>query len=150
MDENTIRQIVRDEIAKAAQQAQYTVTRVPVHTHNNTDAPNIPSSNVTGFQSLPAQPNQSPSGGVISLLMLDGQTVNGIPNTPSSSNPPAVYTYPVPFIWGYGVGTHSAFNGGTAPEGTLIAFHNGDGINQLWIMMESKWRGVNLDQGPIS
>jgi len=128
MDENTIRQIVRDEIAKNKQQSQYSVNRVPVHAHNGIDSPNLDPHSVNGFVGLPSNSTPAASAGVLGLL--GQQTVNGPPDTNASFNPPTVVVYPIPIIYGFGVGDQSAFNGGEAPQGTVLFFDN-NGVNLL-------------------
>ncbi len=48
MDENQIRQIIKQEIRQAQGQGAFNINQVPLHTHTGTgaDAPKIPSSSV--------------------------------------------------------------------------------------------------------
>lgn len=100
MDENEVRQIVQEEIEKAAQQAQYGVSRVPVHTHNNIDSPNLNQPSITGFTAL-----DGIAGGVANPDLLNGQAlvfgdrvVGSKPNI-SYTN---IYNYALPVVYGYG------------------------------------------------
>lgn len=97
MDENTVRQIAIDEIAKAAQKAQYSVSRTPIHIHNNTDAPNVPAQNVTGFKILPAS-----IGGVLDPIILNGQYYNVLENAVGQPITPTAVEFPITIIYGYG------------------------------------------------
>lgn len=116
--------------------AQYAVPKVPVHIHNGIDAPKIPGSSVQTFIAIPGT-----GDGVFSESSLQAQFVNtqdGI-----FPNPGNVYVPQVPIIYGFGVGTNSAFNYGSAENGTMIIFNN-LGTTQLWVMVDETWRGVDL------
>lgn len=57
--------------------------------------------------------------------------------------------YGFPIVNGFGVGTFSAFNGGDAPDGTIMAFTNAT-TNQLYIRIANSangpiWAGVELN-----
>lgn len=97
MNEQQIRQIVQDEIKSSKQTSQYTVTRTPVHTHNNTDAPNVPAQNVVGFNILPAV-----DGGVIDPILLNGQYFNVLENSVDQPITPTAVDFPITIIYGYG------------------------------------------------
>lgn len=141
MDENTIRQIVREEIADAAQKAQYSVTRVPVHTHNNIDSANLSPYSITGFQALPGK-----GGGVLALAA--GQTVSGPPSDNNILNPPLIMVFPMPVI--YAAGAFTSFNTGTAPNGTAIFFDTGSKTTSaLWIKTLNGWYFITPDGGPL-
>lgn len=120
MDESQIRKIVQDEIAKASQKAQYTVTRTPVHTHNNIDSPNIQPHAIIGFQTLPGT-----TLGVADPVLLNGQTINNIPNTTSSFDYPRFDVYPLPVIYGYGTSTTQTLTG-TPSSGATSATLTGN------------------------
>ncbi len=150
MNEQEIRKIIQEEIKKAAQTAQYGVTRVPVHTHNNIDSPNLPPHSVTGFQNLPANQTPAASAGVLGVLA--GQSVSGPPSDPLVISPstiptllPQISVFPIPIIYGYGVGVHSAFNGGEAPNGTVLFFSNGLTLSGLWVKTPDGWYGFSPD-----
>lgn len=145
MDENKIREIVRDEIARNKQQSQYAVNRVPVHTHNGIDSPNLSPTSTQGFVPLPSNGTPVGSEGVLGLL--GAQTVNGPPNTNASFNPPTVVVYPIPTIYGFGVGVNSAFNGGEAPQGTVLMFDNNGSatLSFLFIKTADGWARIKVD-----
>lgn len=140
MDRNEITQLIRSEIAKAGVASRFQLSPVNTHTHTGrgSDAPNIPGTSVTAFQQIPT----------------DGSSVLG-PNSLNTQNfsylgqlnSTPVLTVPLVEISGFGVGVHSAFNGGTAPEGTMVLFTNGDSLSFLCIKSEQSstgWYGVNL------
>lgn len=137
-----IQAMVRKEARDIATQVykelgtKFGVPSVPLHVHNGSDAPKIPSSSMANFISIDGTP-----GGVFSQSILAGQfvnTQNGI-----FPNPPTTYIQQVPIIYGFGVGAASAFNGGTATNGTMLIFNNG-ATTQLWVMVDDAWRGVDL------
>lgn len=132
MDENQVKKIVQDEIEKAAKKAQYGVTRVPVHTHNNIDSLNIPAKSVNGFATLPGPP-----GGVVALAT--GQTMSGPPTNGSTLAPPQVVVYPIPIIYGPGVGPGGIFSEGEAPDGTVLFFDSLSADRGLWVKTENGW-----------
>lgn len=75
MNEQDIRKIVQDEISRSSQKAMYSVTNVPIHSHNGSDSPNVPATNVTGFLPLSAI-----DGGVLDpriLGVLTAETLTG-------------------------------------------------------------------------
>lgn len=142
MDEDEIRQlvqeIVRDELAKSREEAQYSVTRVPAHIHNNMDAPNLPPHSVAGFLPLPGT-----GSGVLALAA--NQSVSGPPADNSILNPPAVYVFPVPVIYAGGGGA-AAFNAGTAPNGAMLFFDTGSKVTSaLWVKTLNGWYGITPD-----
>lgn len=152
MDEKKMRQIAEEVFNEKLNETQFGFTSIPYHVHNGTDSPVILPLSVTGFASLPAN---NPDG-IVSPTTLDTQiftfnskTVNGSGGLDNKTRASAVYIYPTPIIYGYGVGTHSAFNGGDAPYGTLICFSNAGTTAQLFIKIDDGtstgiWRGVTL------
>ncbi len=133
-----VKKEIADAIAKYANDQKYAVTQVPVHTHNGIDSPKIDADDIPQFVPLPATP-----GGVVSPDVLDTQTINDI--VLGSQNPPTIYVNPVPIIYGYGVGVHSAFNGGDAPNGSAVFFENGLSLSKLYIKTEYGWYGIPVD-----
>ena len=83
MDEK-IRQIVQEELQKYATDNQYTVNAAPIHFHNNTDSSQIPLSSI--IESLSMSAPQGTTSGVFNSNILNGQTINAIPN-PAPGNP---------------------------------------------------------------
>lgn len=134
-NEQKMRQIAKEVFDQELAKTQYGFSSIPFHTHNQTDSPKIPPTSVNNFASLPATP-----GGVLS------------PDNISVSQPPFGIIYPNPVIRGVGVGSFSAFNGGSAPLGSMVVFLPPDSTvdaPNLWIMLENSlseptWYGVNL------
>ncbi len=119
--------------------SQYGVPSVPVHDHDGVDSLQIPTENIPAFLPLP-----STTGGVISSAMLNTQTLNNAV-TSGQNNPANAFTFPLNIIYGYGVGVFSAFNGGDAPEGSVILFANGTTNGaQIFVRIQGGWRGVDL------
>lgn len=147
-----IQPFVQKEIADMFEQqykqyaTKYGVASVPLHRHNGADAPTIGDESITNFGPLP-----STEGGVANLLVLGGQLFNNEVDIATgrslngNGSPPKVFVMTVPVVYGYGVGSGSAFNGGDAPEGTVLLFSNGDGINQILWRAGTTWRGINVD-----
>lgn len=140
MDENRVRQIIAEEIAKAASSGRFSLTSIPRHTHNGADSPIIPGTSVSSLLPVPGNP-----GNVLGLDTLDTQTFSYL----GELNKTPILMLPLGIIQGFGVGTHSAFNGGTAPEGTMVLFTNGPTLSFLCIKVStdvtaSGWLGVNL------
>lgn len=146
MNEQQVKDIATQVFKDLSTQAQFNVTPVPIHLHNQIDSPKIPPTSVTGFVALPANnPN-----GVVSPVTLDTQKVNNFDTTKGINQQP-LYAYPLNIIYGYGVGVHSAFNGGDASEGSVICFSNAGTTAQLFIKVQTGnspdtfiWRGVTL------
>lgn len=145
--EQRIREIFKEEIEKSQQEAQYSVARVPVHTHNNIDAPNVPAPNVTGFLPLSAV-----DGGVLDPDNLETRTAfweqvtldGGQTNT---GNRALIPVFPVPIISGDKGEEAFDFAGGDAPDGTLLLYKGGD-YWQLWGMFFGSWKGITLPFSP--
>lgn len=138
MDEKQIRQIVQEEINQYMIVKQYNISKIPGHEHNGVDTVKLPTSSMVDAISVTGT-----VGGVLDPLILDTQTVNRI-STTNTKNPPSFFELAPPVIYGFGVGVHSAFNGGLAEERTMIVFSNG-GVSTLWFMLDGTWRGVNLN-----
>ncbi len=130
--------IVTETLAKA----QYSVPAVPDHHHNGSDASILDPLATKGFQLLPAT-----SGGVVSPGVMGNQSITQGPNVAGFGYLAGIGTgfpfniYPVPIIYGNGVGVDSEFNGGDAPEGTVLFFENGPTISGMWVKTNSGWRG---------
>lgn len=138
MNETQVRQIFQEMFQQQTGQTQYQVSSIPSHVHNGIDSQKIPPTSVTNFIPLPANnTGDSTTAGVLST------------NNIGVSTPPFNIIYPFPVIRGYGVGTFSGFNGGTAQFGSAVIFMN-DTLYQLWIRLEQGdgtpiWAGVTLD-----
>lgn len=158
MDEAKMKQIAEEVFTEKLRQTQYGFQSQPYHIHSGTDSPRLPFASIVNTLPLPAR---NPDG-VISPIILDTQVftlgtaavdgAGGLLNKPLQST---VYIYPTPIIYGYGVGVHSAFNGGDAPFGTLLCFSNQGTNAQLFIKVDDGngtggvWFGFNNDVGPI-
>lgn len=129
--------------------SRFGVNQTPIHTHNGVDSPTLAPAALDPFQALRTTP-----GAIFAPSNIAGQNVsNPITGTLSFSTvPTSVYVAPVPYIEGDGVGVSSAFNGGEAPIGTIIAFANA-GVRQLWWRIynvgtdSNKWVGIDLSGG---
>lgn len=128
------------------QATKYGVASVAFHTHNNVDSPRLSSGSIQEMNVLPAT-----TGGVANLDILDTQTINKV-YAQGVLNPPTVYTYPAPIVFGHGVGTASQFNGGSAPNGTVLIFNNGlsQALNQIWWRADGNWYGCIATLGPMA
>lgn len=145
MNEQQIRGLIEQVFDEKLKQTQYNVASIPYHVHNQTDSPRIPPTSVIGYVPLP-----STTGGIVNPVILDTQIINNRATT-NKPNPPEIDVYPLPIIYGYGVGVHSAFNGGDAPVGSLVCFSNAGTTAQLFIKIQTGespdtfiWRGVTL------
>lgn len=143
LNEELIRSIVRDEMQKNYMSGS---PDVPPHSHNDTDGFKINPMDLIGFNAVITTNNKNlvpETGkyeyGYASPLNIGstGQLTQSIVNVNNA-------TYPIPYVLGFGVGVFSAFNGGFAENGTLIAFSNAGTTGQLWIRIEGKWKGVAL------
>ena len=154
LTEQQIRQIVKDEMNKNYSSGN---PLVPPHTHNGTDNLNINPVDLVGWTPLPISPikylnpAQNNNGtisqpaiqefGFASSQQLEGGSVLGsnqfITNT-------TIAQYPIPIVNGFGVGVTGAFNGGYAPEGTLVFFNNAS-LSCLYIRVDGGWRGANFN-----
>jgi len=124
---------------------QYNVGKVPTHMHNGIDSLKIPPTSVEVFQVLPAT-----SGGVVdpaiigNKVMTQGPTERGYGNFATVSQ--AVFpVYPIPVMYGNGVGVDSAFSYGDAPSGTMVFFDNGLTLSGLYIKTANGWYGFTPD-----
>lgn len=138
MTEAEIRQIVQDEYQNLG--SRFGVNQTPIHSHNNIDSPQLDPSSVKAFIALPATPSTSVIGQANLYAQPVGQAYPQL--NASRSN---VYSPSIPYITGYGVGDASAFNGGTAPDGSILLFSNGSNISQIWWHVGGSWRGINVD-----
>jgi hypothetical protein len=145
LTEQQIRQIVKDEMNKNYSSGN---PLVPPHTHNGTDNLNINPVDLVGWTPIPTTPQTYTNEltglqefGFGSPQQLEGGSVFGSNQFLNNST---IAQYPIPIVTGFGVGVTGAFNGGYAPEGTLVYFNNST-LNGLYIRIEGIWRGVNLN-----
>lgn len=116
---------------------QFQISKIQNHTHNGTDTQKIEPSAITSFIPVTGVTN-----GVFAKNNLGNQSVNVQGRITYS--PIGVYVPQLPIIYGFGVGVDSQFNGGNAPEGTMVFFNNGSTVNQLWVMADGTWRGADF------
>lgn len=130
---------------------------VDPHTHNGTDNLQINPVDLIGWSPIPSTSQQylNPAKdiydngfqygkyeyGFASPQQLQSDT-GGLPQYLSNST---LAIYPIPIVNGYGVSNAGAFNGGYAPEGTLVFFNNGSTLSNLYIRINGGWRGVNFN-----
>lgn len=139
-------------VTQKLQEAQYTVARIPDHHHNGTDSSVLEPTSNSAFSPLPSTfTGQASTAGVVNSSLLGNQVVGqgsqtvGYGNSVTGTNQNSkgiFYTSPIPVIYGSGVGTDSQFNGGDAPQGTMIFFSNGTTISGLWVKLnDGTWAG---------
>lgn len=161
MDENKIRQIVRDEINKSQSGLPY----VPPHLHDGSSNLLI-NQQTLGFIPVPQHLNKTTfnytaeSNGVRINNLEDPVYGFGSPNILEPADAthvaqyvtnPFVFINPIPVVVGNGVGNQSAFNGGSAPDGTIVAFLTGSTTTSfLYVRFSGSWYGVNLAATPVT
>lgn len=126
MNENQVRQI--------ATEIYNTLSRAPHSVQGWSGNPLLPQfANVSNGAS-----------GVLSANKTVGQSVNVNPSTNKSNSTP--FVMPVPVIYG---GSTTTFQGGSAPNGTVVLFLNGITV-QLWVRAYDsvagapQWFGVDF------
>lgn len=143
LTEQEVRDIVRDEMQKNYMSGS---PNIPPHSHNGTDGLNIAPVDLIGFSPIPSsfQKFQNPDGSSeygygspAKLVSGDGTHFAQYINDQNTA------VYPIPIVVGNGVGVQGAFEGGYAPEGTMVLFA---GIAQpiLYIRFDGGWYGVVL------
>ena len=145
-----IQKEIQTEFAKLYHQYanKYGVASVPLHRHNGSDSPIIGNASIFNFTALPATP-----GGVANEDVLDAQVINNpAQNADGNKNPnPAnIYVMPIPIIYSSsGVGPGSAFEGGDAPQGTLVFFDGANAtLSGLWAKTQNGWYRIATTSGP--
>ena len=132
MTPEEVRRIVRQEMQQAGAANRFQLSPNNRHIHNGQDAPTLPGTSIDAFQQIPTTPDS-----VLGINNLGRQTyfyLGQLGVTP-------VLTLPLAAINGFGVGVNSAFNGGDAPEGTMILFTNGDTLSYLCIKSDASSTG---------
>lgn len=146
--------IIQQEARKAAEAVynengtKYGVAQVPAHSHNGVDSVQIDPSGMTGFNFLSSQGN-----GVLSPTNIGDRIVfwNQAKIDSGGISSPLGYrsqfpTFPLVIING-DLGEESLpFQGGEAPDGTLIAYKTGDQW-QLWFRLWGTWHGISFGAG---
>lgn len=126
-------------------EAQYKPPKVPDHHHNSVDSARVNLADVDNVYTL-----SGTGTGIISPATLQNQSISqgsflagyGNLSLGATPNKIVVTSSPIPTIYGHGGGADSQFNGGDAPDGTLIFFNNGVSISGLWIMQSGTWFGI--------
>lgn len=155
LTEIQIREIVQDEIKKNYLSG---APRIDPHDHNGDNSRAINPANLIGWSVIPVSPSQvylnpiQNAGGTItgpgiqeygfaSPQQLEGGSSFGFNQF---INDTTIAQYPIPIVTGFGVGATGAFNGGYAPEGTLVFFNNSS-LSCLYIRVDGAWRGVSFN-----
>lgn len=153
LTEEQIRKIVREEMNKNYFSGN---PQVPPHSHNGTDSLNVNPVDLVGWTAIPISPQTylNPAQNEYSNVLQSGKyeygfgsnnqllsDTGGLPQYLSNST---IAIYPIPVVNGYGVGNAGAFNGGYAPEGTLVFFNNVS-LSCLYIRINGAWRGVSFN-----
>lgn len=135
------------EAVYAERGTQYAVADVPDHNHNGVNSNQIPASSIQEFVPLDSTGlgvNASLSG-VLAVAAAEGQFLNDSDGSKARSS--GVYLKPVPIIYGHGVGVGSQFDGGIAPDGTMLIFSNPAVAQELWWKVGGQWWGVGATAG---
>lgn len=151
LTENEVREIVREEMTRNYMSGS---PDVPPHSHNGTDALNVSPVDLEGFTPMPTsrQTYLNPVTGLYEYGFASTayETTSGLVGGTDAANVSqyvanaSVAQYPIPIVVGNGVGAQSAFNGGYAPEGTLVFFANGT-ASVLYIRFDGGWLGANFN-----
>lgn len=145
--------IVNEVLAKQ----QFIVPAIPDHHHNGTDSSTLGIEALDMFLPLPATGDGNPNhAGVVNPALLGNQSVaqgsvlvgygsNAVAT--NQSNKGVFTTAPIPVIYGQGVGSSSAFNGGQAPIGTVVMFTNNGvlSLSGLYVKTIFGWLGVQAN-----
>lgn len=145
LTEEKIREIIRDEMRKNYMSGN---PRVDSHSHNGTDNLNIDPQDLIGFSPIPTSTTVyvNESTGISEYgFASPQQLVGGSATSPSQFlHLSTIAQYPIPVVQGFGVGVSSAFNGGHAPDGTVVFFDNVS-ASTLWVRSNGKWRGTSMN-----
>ncbi len=147
LTEQEIRAIVQDEMRKNYNSGN---PQTPPHNHDGTDGFFINPIDLIGWTPMPVSPTKylNQSTGLNEYGFASPQQMAG--GDSSGAGHPSQYAlrtdigqYPIPIIVGNGAGVQSAFEGGYAPEGTLVYFA-GTAQNGLYIRFDGRWEGVGF------
>lgn len=149
MTEEQIRQIVRDEMDNNYNSGS---PDVPYHTHNGTDSQSIPGTNIEGFQPVPYTTSQKYLNPDTGLFEYGFASINTL-SAGNTAGHMAQYVInqgaainPIPIVVGNGVGVQGAFNGGYAPDGTVVLFETGAAsTSYLYVRSRGVWFGFLAD-----
>lgn len=150
MTPDQVRQIVKDEINKNYNSGD---PSVPAHEHNGNDALTLnPITSVQGFTPIPVSNTKylntvdgTYEYGFASPLELSVGNSSHASQSLLNSN---IAQYPIPVIYGNGAGIQGSFNGGYAPDGTLVFFYNISAPTTqsgLYIRVDGAWLGVGFN-----
>lgn len=120
---------------------------VPPHSHDGGDGLQVDIVNVIGISSVASNNIKylNPTTGRSEISFLGNLTPGNSSHAPQTfDNTDVTFLTRVPIIQGNGVGVQSSFNGGYAPNGTLMFFANGTLLNGLYVRANDQWYGVNL------
>jgi len=151
LTEKQIREIIQNEMKKNYFSGN---PRVDPHAHNGTDNLNINPVDLIGFTPIPTAPTeyindfygtyQYPFAAKQQLVQASAtKAAQIIANT-------TIAMYPIPVIYGVddgGAPPQAEFNGGYAPEGSLVIFcalNNNTVKNLLYVRAGGRWLGVPL------
>ena len=153
LTEQEIRAIVKDEMRKNYMSGS---PDVPPHSHNGTDGLNVDPIDLNGFTPIPVTGKTyintitgkyeygfgTPSNK--SGVGTSGGLIGGTPGFPSqyiaNTN---IIQYPIPIVVGNAGTAQTQFNGGYAPEGTLVYFA-GSANKGLYIRFDGGLEGVGF------
>jgi len=144
LTEQQIRDIVNEEVRKNYYAGS---PAIPPHSHNGTDNLNIDPHDLVGFTNIPTSTQKYLNNltGQMEYGFGSPQQLVGGDSTHMSQylNNVTTAQYPIPIVVGNGAGPQGSFEGGYAPEGTLVLFA---GITNpiLYIRWDGQWRGVAL------
>lgn len=147
LTEQQVREIVQDEMNRNYRSGS---TQIPPHIHDGSNSPVINLLNLTGFSAIPttAKKYLNPNNGLSEYgYGYVGQLEPGsATHTPQYLANPAVVQIPIPVVVGNGVGTQGAFNGGYAPDGTMVLFTTGaPTLSLLYIRFNGQWYGISVN-----
>lgn len=140
MNEEQIRRIVKEEMAKNYSSGS---PEVPPHQHNGIDNLQVSAVDIKGFEPTPSG-NNSYQNRFMSYRAL------GFANLKVLKNPSFELEENIPVILSNNVildntsGLAGGFQGGYAPEGTIVFFQTPLTFYQLWARIGGAWRGIDL------
>ncbi len=120
--------------------------RTDPHSHNGTDNLQINPMDLIGFTPVPTSTQKylNKTTGLMEYGFGSAQQLAGGSPTflGQSILNPEIAVYPIPMITGAGTGSASAFEGGYAPEGTLVYFFNSPTTSGLYIRILDTWQKI--------
>jgi hypothetical protein len=131
MNEEQIRKIVREEMDKNYANGS---TEIPPHSHNGTDALQVSIGDVDGILRF----TNKQDGVYEANTFVNSETsIQGFLNANSNTQ-----IFPVPVFYSGHLGS---FEGGVAPEGTVIVGRDGAATKErLWAQINGEWFYVDL------